>query len=52
MFQNIVDGVKKVANRFTAPVTGDEATDKSAVNKVAGTADEAHDTARDKARRR
>ena len=48
MFHNIVDSVKAVANRFTAPVSGDEHTDKAAVNKVTGAADDAHDTARAK----
>jgi hypothetical protein len=50
VFHNIVDSVKAVANRFTAPVSGDEDTDKSALNKVTGTADQAHDTAHDKVR--
>ena len=50
MFSNIVDSVKAVANRFTAPVTGDEHADKAAVDKVTGKADEAHYTAQDKVR--
>lgn len=48
IFHNIVDSVKSVANRFTAPVSGDEHTDKAAVDKVTGKADEAHYAARDK----
>ena len=48
MFSSIVDSVKAVANRFSAPVTGDEHADKAAINKVTGTADDAYGTARDK----
>ena len=49
IFQSIADGVKGVAYRFTAPVSGDEATDKSVIDKATGKAHETADTANAKA---
>lgn len=48
LFSSISSGLKSVAGRFTAPVSGDEVTDRNVVNKASNSAQNTADKAAQK----
>lgn len=48
VFESISSAVKAMAGRFTAPVSGDEETDRAVLEKATGRAHDTADTARAK----